>query len=759
MNAARRPVLGELGLRVGAFAAFGGLAAWQWARMVSDPPADRVVLAVAALGAGAALLALISTSGLPRPARWAFAGLAVVVCTTAGLVAIGIPVRLLGPEAWDDLGRELGRGFAGLDRDVEYPYAGKNEWSRLVLLAGLPLALGLAATFAFWPAERTGRGSRTLGLVILIATCAVGATVVAPQAPLLLGVLLLALVAAWLWLPGLDRRDAIAAGALLAIAAGAAVALAPKLDVSEPWLNYRSWDFTAGEAGASFDWDHDYGPLDWPRDGETLLAIRSDGPHYWRASVLEDFDGVRWERPAQTGGQRLEAPTQVEGASPSPVIEMDELNANWIEVTKFTFGPLHSEFVLAPGTPIEVSGLEGVLALPDGTMVSGSGGPIEDGDAYTVVSYVPDPTGEEMRAASEAYPPVLTRYTEVGLPVAGNEAAGSTLDTVTVPLSGTQATGGNAMRERLLASPYAEMYRQAQRLTANEPTIYDAVRSLEAHLRGRPYTYSEAVPAAGGFPLADFVSEDRAGYCQQFSGTMALMLRMVGIPARVVTGFSAGARDAAVGDRFLVSDFDAHSWVEVYFTGIGWVPFDPTPAAAPASSQIGEGDFAQDGALAAEFERGQRDPSRRRATEPTSGAESPGDGAPWIALPIGFVALGLAVAVPAALRRRRFRSLPSGSAAEAQLRELGSGLERLGIPLSPGETLLGLERELRMRWKPTTADYVARLRGGRFERDPSAAPTLRDRRRMRRELGAPDGVLGRLRALLAIPPGAPMKLL
>ena len=60
-----------------------------------------------------------------------------------------------------------------------------------------------------------------------------------------------------------------------------------------------------------------------------------------------------------------------------------------------------------------------------------------------------------------------------------------------------------------------------------------------------------------------------------------------------------------------------------------------------------------------------------------------------------------------------------------------------------------------MHFKPATAGYVAKLRAGRFERGDSAAPSLRDRRAIRRELGAPGGMLGRLRALLAIPPGAP----
>ena len=65
---------------------------------------------------------------------------------------------------------------------------------------------------------------------------------------------------------------------------------------------------------------------------------------------------------------------------------------------------------------------------------------------------------------------------------------------------------------------------------------------------------------------------------------MALMLRMLGVPTRVAAGFSPGSYNRDTGE-YRIRDLDAHSWVEVYFTGIGWVPFDPTPTAAPAESQ------------------------------------------------------------------------------------------------------------------------------------------------------------------------------
>ena len=123
------------------------------------------------------------------------------------------------------------------------------------------------------------------------------------------------------------------------------------------------------------------------------------------------------------------------------------------------------------------------------------------------------------------------------------------------------------------------MYRQALELTRNEPTAYDAVKNVELWLQNN-FTYSEHVPSHD-VPLMGFLQDDKRGYCQQFSGTMALMLRMAGIPARVAAGFSPGSYNKDTRE-YRVRDLDAHSWVEVWFPGIGWVPFDPTPARSPA---------------------------------------------------------------------------------------------------------------------------------------------------------------------------------
>ena len=85
--------------------------------------------------------------------------------------------------------------------------------------------------------------------------------------------------------------------------------------------------------------------------------------------------------------------------------------------------------------------------------------------------------------------------------------------------------------------------------------------------------------------LDAFLTETKSGYCQHFSGAMALLLRMGGVPARVVTGFAPGGHSDRK-DAWIVRDTDAHSWVEAWFDEFGWVTLDPTPPATPARSQI-----------------------------------------------------------------------------------------------------------------------------------------------------------------------------
>ena len=135
-------------------------------------------------------------------------------------------------------------------------------------------------------------------------------------------------------------------------------------------------------------------------------------------------------------------------------------------------------------------------------------------------------------------------------------------------------------------SPYLRTWRLAQRLKRGARNPYEFARRIDLYFdRGFRYDERPAPAPPGVPPLEHFLFDSKAGYCQHFSGAMALLLRFGGVPARVATGFSPGGFRRRQGE-WVVRDRDAHSWVEAWFDGIGWVTFDPTPTATPARSLI-----------------------------------------------------------------------------------------------------------------------------------------------------------------------------
>lgn len=122
---------------------------------------------------------------------------------------------------------------------------------------------------------------------------------------------------------------------------------------------------------------------------------------------------------------------------------------------------------------------------------------------------------------------------------------------------------------------------RAIEVTAPHRTPYDQARAIEAHLRTFPYTLDLPAPPAGAEIADFFLFELQRGYCDYYATTMIVMARSVGIPARLAVGYVAGRYDDARG-RYVVTEFEAHSWAELYFPGVGWVPFEPT-AAQPRS--------------------------------------------------------------------------------------------------------------------------------------------------------------------------------
>ena len=116
----------------------------------------------------------------------------------------------------------------------------------------------------------------------------------------------------------------------------------------------------------------------------------------------------------------------------------------------------------------------------------------------------------------------------------------------------------------------------AETITIRANTVAQKAALVETHLRTN-YAYSlELAWEPGDQPLDTFLFESRSGHCEYFASSMAIMLRTLGIPTRMVNGFLPGEYNS-IGDSYIVRQSDAHSWVEVYLPGQGWTEFDPTP--------------------------------------------------------------------------------------------------------------------------------------------------------------------------------------
>jgi hypothetical protein len=117
----------------------------------------------------------------------------------------------------------------------------------------------------------------------------------------------------------------------------------------------------------------------------------------------------------------------------------------------------------------------------------------------------------------------------------------------------------------------------ARTLTASAANNYDRAAAIQAYLRNN-FQYTLDPPAIEPEdPVGSFLFRSKSGYCEYFAAAMAVMLRTVNVPSRLANGFQTGTYNR-IGKDFVVRARDAHSWVEVYFTGYGWIPFDPTPA-------------------------------------------------------------------------------------------------------------------------------------------------------------------------------------
>jgi transglutaminase-like putative cysteine protease len=288
---------------------------------------------------------------------------------------------------------------------------------------------------------------------------------------------------------------------------------------------------------------------------------------------------------------------------------------------------------------------------------------------------------------------------------------------------------GDPVQRRYTALPFLD-----GRVTATVAEVlgdaegpYERVRRIHAYLtdRGNGFRYSLSTEAGtSGDDLVDFLRLKR-GYCEQYAGAMAVMVRAAGVPARVVLGYTPGTAEDD-GSRLITSD-DAHAWVEVYFQGLGWVPFDPTPISRGRAVDMpwaprADAPSGTDGELggAAPSAPAQPVPTDRadRAVDPVLPAGSSGNGGgPGGTLLAGAGAallIVLLLATPAAVRVRQRRHRLAAGSAGALWDELAATAQDLDIRLEPTWTPRRTAAELGTRLevggrRTGSADAVRRL--------------------------------------------------
>jgi transglutaminase-like putative cysteine protease len=256
---------------------------------------------------------------------------------------------------------------------------------------------------------------------------------------------------------------------------------------------------------------------------EERFAVEASERSYWRVGSFDRYTGDGWIR---TGGT-----SQYDGQLRAPPGETEPISQSYEMRSRFRAVP-------AAWKPVDVSS----NARARVTSMDGFRGreALTEGEQYTVRSLRPDPSTEALRSGGGPYPDRIERR-YLDLPASTPDRVEAFTDEV----------------------------------TGDAEDAYETANRIEAWLEANK-NYSLEVDRPERDIAASFLFDMERGYCTYFATTMVTMLRSQDIPARFVVGYTPGER---IGEnRWLARGLDSHAWVEVYFSDVGWVRFDPTPA-------------------------------------------------------------------------------------------------------------------------------------------------------------------------------------
>jgi len=228
--------------------------------------------------------------------------------------------------------------------------------------------------------------------------------------------------------------------------------------------------------------------------------------------------------------------------------------------------------------------------------------------------------------------------------------------------------------DRYLALPDevpARVLSLARDLTATALTPYDRAHAIETYVRTFPYTLDLPIPPLGRDVVDYFLFELQQGYCDYYATAIVVLARAAGLPARLVVGYASGTYDAD-NARYVVTEADAHSWVEIYFAGYGWVEFEPTAGRPPI-----ERPAETIPVVSPELEAVPERVSARRV--------GPG-WLWWLGLPAGLALMALGGVAWSVADGWRLRRLPSAATVAMLYQRLYRHGRRLAVPVRAGDT-------------------------------------------------------------------------
>lgn len=281
-----------------------------------------------------------------------------------------------------------------------------------------------------------------------------------------------------------------------------------------------------------------------------LFTVTSDRPAYWRVAGLDTYNEEQAAWSTRLTFEDADGPLPGERSNTAESIVITQ------QITIENLSAIWLPAAFAPSRIIESP--EDVTWNTDtASLAIGRGDDDADrnsnGLAYEIESVLPIFDADALRSAGTDIPQeIAARYLEVP----------------------------SSLTPRVI--------NDARTITANATTNYDRALALQDHFR--EYDYSLELSARVGDPIEQFLDE-RVGFCQQFSGTFALMARSLGLPTRVAVGFTWGDPIAGQENTYQVTGRHTHAWPEVWFEDFGWVAFEPTPGrGAPDASYTGVGE-------------------------------------------------------------------------------------------------------------------------------------------------------------------------